>query len=209
MSKGMLRKMYSRRCFGTLVAVTIGLGMSTALAAATSPMETGKLTSQPIGHYKFCQTNPGECSVKTRDPRPEKYSNALWRNIISVNTTVNKAIRPMTDEELYGVEEYWTYPTKGAGDCEEYVLAKQLELRNLGLAMSNLLITVLRRPDGEGHAVLTVRTDNGDFILDNLNEKVVEWHQTDYTYLKVQSDRNSGRWVSITNADVPATAALP
>ena len=100
-------------------------------------------------------------------------------------------------------------PVNGAGDCEEYVLEKQRELRNAGLAVSNLLITVLRRSNGEGHAVLTVRTDKGDYVLDNLNDKVVEWHKTDYTYLKIQSSRDSGRWVSIVNADVSSTASVP
>lgn len=177
--------------------------------AMSSPMEIGRQTSQPIGHFKFCEAYPAECSIQTSNPTPEKMTKALWSKIVAVNSAVNTRVKPMSDADLYGVDEYWTYPTKGAGDCEEYVLEKQLELRNAGVAMSNLLITVLRQQNGEGHAVLTVRTDKGDFILDNLNDKVVEWHETTYTYLKIQSSRDSGRWVSITNAEVPATATLP
>lgn len=197
--------------FGSLcAAAVVVLGtLSVNPAAASSPMKTGGVTSQPIGHYEFCQANPNECSIRTSNPKPEKFTPALWRKIVSVNKTINADVKPISDADQFGVEEYWTLPTSGAGDCEEYVLAKQQALRDAGFAMSNLLITVLRKPDGEGHAILTVRTDKGDFVLDNLNEKVVEWHKTGYTYLKIQSSRNSGRWVSITNADVSSTASVP
>ena len=60
----------------------------------------------------------------------------------------------------------------GAGDCEDYVLEKRRELMHKGLSASDLLITVVRKPDGEGHAMLTVRTDKGDFVLDNLTDAV-------------------------------------
>ena len=191
------------------MGTTLGALFSVAPAFANSAMEVGRLTSQPIGHYEFCRSNPEECSIRTAAPNPERLTASMWRKIVEVNTAINDRVRPVSDIELYGVDEFWTYPTNGAGDCEEYVLAKQRELRNAGLSMSNLLITVLRQRNGEGHAVLTVRTSKGDFVLDNLSEKVVEWHDTDYTYLKIQSSRDSGKWVSITNADVPMTATVP
>ena len=77
------------------------------------------------------------------------------------------------------------------------MLEKRRELAAKGISLSNLLITVVRKPDGEGHAVLTVRTDKGDFILDNLSDSVKAWGETDYRYLKRQSSVNTGRWVSI------------
>ncbi|MBP0441395.1 transglutaminase-like cysteine peptidase [Tianweitania sediminis] len=203
-----MRTNVGRRSGSFAVGAILSVLFSIAPALADSAMEVGRLTSQPIGHYEFCQSNPDECSITTIAPKREKLTDSMWRKIVSVNAAINRQVRPVSDMELYGVEEFWTYPVNGAGDCEEYVLAKQLELRNAGLSMSNLLITVLRQRNGEGHAVLTVRTDKGDFVLDNLNEKVVEWHNTDYTYLKIQSSRHSGKWVSITNADVPMTATV-
>ena len=77
------------------------------------------------------------------------------------------------------------------------MLLKRRALIDKGFAPGNLLITVVRKPDGEGHAVLTVRTDRGDFILDNLNEDVLNWEATEYRYLKRQSSQHSGRWVTI------------
>jgi predicted transglutaminase-like cysteine proteinase len=191
-------------CAGALVALSLGAGS----AVAGSPMAVGGLTSQPIGHYEFCQKNPTECAIRNRDKRPERLSGALWDKIVSVNATVNASVKPMSDSDIYGKDEMWTLPTNGVGDCEDYVLEKRLELQKAGLSLSNLLITVVRKPDGEGHAVLTVRTDEGDFVLDNLNEEVVEWHETGYLYLKRQSSENTGRWVAIRKGQTSTVAAV-
>ncbi|PWK64295.1 putative transglutaminase-like cysteine proteinase [Aminobacter sp. AP02] len=164
---------------------------------ASEPMVTGGLTSQPIGHYDFCRLNPAECSIKSRDAGPEQLTGALWRKIVAVNVSVNAAIKPMNDIDIYGREEVWTYPANGEGDCEDYVLEKRRMLNREGLPLSDLLITVVRKPDGEGHAVLTVRTSKGDFILDNLTDAVRQWDETGYNYLKRQSAENTGRWVTI------------
>jgi len=62
---------------------------------------------------------------------------------------------------------------------------------------SNLLITVVRQPNGDGHAVLTVNTSMGDFVLDNLEPRVLTWTETEYTYLKRQSAKHAGMWVGV------------
>jgi predicted transglutaminase-like cysteine proteinase len=127
--------------------------------------------------------------------------------IRKINSTVNTTIVPMTDEELYGREEVWAYPTT-AGDCEDFVLLKQKLLMEKGFDAQDLLITVVRKPDGEGHAVLTLRTSEGDYILDNLDNQVKLWTDTPYTYLKRQAAFNSGRWVTIENSDEILVGAL-
>lgn len=177
------------------VAALIG-GSLAASAASNDFMQTGGATSQPIGHYEFCKRLPDECGIRNRNTTPLKLTHAAWKSIVQVNVSVNTRIKPMTDMELYGQEEYWAYPNT-AGDCEDYVLLKRRELAKTGISLSDLLITVVRKPDGEGHAVLTVRTDRGDFVLDNLTDEVMNWQATDYTYLKRQAENNTGRWVSI------------
>jgi len=169
---------------------------TSAASASEAFMTTGGLTSQPIGHYELCKRMPEECSVRSRNVMPEKMSHDFWQLIVSVNSSVNQKVKPLTDKEIYGVEEYWAYPDT-VGDCEDYVLLKRRDLMQAGISPANLLITVVRKPDGEGHAVLTVRTDKGDFILDNLVDGVKNWSETEYTYLKRQATNNSGRWVSI------------
>ena len=123
-------------------------------------------------------------------------SGALWKEIVAVNAAVNAAVKPMNDFDIYGKDEVWAYPN-GTGDCEDYVLEKRRDLMRKGVSLSNLLITVVRKPDGEGHAVLTVRTDKGDFVLDNLTDSVRQWDRTGYRFLKRQASDHTGRWVTI------------
>jgi predicted transglutaminase-like cysteine proteinase len=66
----------------------------------------------------------------------------------------------------------------------------------------------VRKPDGEGHAVLTVRTDKGDFILDNLTDKVRQWDQTGYRFLKRQAEDHTGRWVTVREGQAPLVGAV-
>ena len=192
---------------GMLVASAIGV-LNAGNALASEPMITGGLTSQPIGHYEFCKVNPAECSIRPRDRGPERMSGALWSQLVSVNATVNAAVKPMNDLDIYGKDEVWAYPDKGVGDCEDYVLEKRRELQQRGLSLSNLLVTVVRKPDGEGHAVLTVRTDKGDFILDNLTNSVRDWSQTGYRFLKRQASNHTGRWVTIREGSAPLVGSV-
>lgn len=184
------------------------LAAGAASASAGAPMAVGGVTSQPIGHYEFCQANPNECAIRSRDTGPEHMTGALWHKIEAINASVNANVKPMSDQDVYGRDELWTLPVDGVGDCEDYVLEKQRELKAAGVSISNLLITVVRKPDGEGHAVLTVRTDKGDFVLDNLSEDVSLWEDTGYLYLKRQSSQNTGRWVSIRKGQTSTVAAV-
>lgn len=180
------------------ILILLGIGIAEAASpASTSPwMTTGERTSQPIGHYEFCERYPAECRVTARNSNVLKLTPEIWKEIVRVNASVNAKIAPMTDMEAWGREEYWEYPVT-VGDCDDYMLLKRRELMALGLPANTLLFTVVRQPNGEGHAVLTVRTDRGDFILDNLDPRILAWNQTDYSYLKRQSTTNSGSWVSI------------
>jgi predicted transglutaminase-like cysteine proteinase len=159
-------------------------------------MKVGGLTSQPIGHYELCQRETEECRQTTARPRPVKLTRKLWQTMIDVNNAVNSTVMPRTDMEMWGIEEYWSYP-QAYGDCEDYVLEKRRRLIRAGVPAGNLLITVVRQPNGDGHAVLTVVTSMGDYILDNLEARVSVWTDTDYTYLKRQSASHSGKWVTI------------
>lgn len=127
----------------------------------------------------------------------------MWNKLIKVNN----AIQPRTDEEMWGKEEYWSYPD-GLGDCEDYVLEKRLRLIAVGVPAGNLLITVVRQPNGDGHAVLTVSTNLGDNVLDNLEPGILAWTDTGYSYLKRQSAQDSGKWVSVNDARPVAVGSV-
>lgn len=177
-----------------LLAATTGTATQ---AAGPGTMVTGGFTSQPIGHYEFCRVNPDECSIRMRRRGPVALTEDVRAFVSKVNIAVNEAVRPMSDFDIYGRDEVWAYPDRGVGDCEDYVLEKRRRLAQQGIAVSNLLITVVRKPDGEGHAVLTLRTDRGDMILDNLRNELLPWHETGYRYLKRQSSEHTGRWVTL------------
>ena len=136
-----------------------------------------------------------------------ELTRALWAEMVDINNAVNTAVTPRTDMEMWGQEEVWSYPD-GLGDCEDYVLEKRRELMAAGVPAGSLLITVVRQPNGDGHAVLTVRTTEGDYILDNLEPRVLAWQETEYTYLKRQSEKNSGAWVSITDGRTSAVGSV-
>ena len=125
-----------------------------------------------------------------------------WRAAYQVNAYVNRRITPSTDSELYGEAEYWAYPAS-AGDCEDYVLMKKRYLERLGFPRSALLITVVLDEHNDGHALLTLRTDEGDFVLDNRRNDIRRWSDLDYVYLKRQSDGDPREWVSL----MPAASA--
>lgn len=150
----------------------------------------------PVGYVQFCVSNPDEC--KPRGGKKFKFamSPERWNLIYQVNTYVNGKIAPVSDQDLYGEPERWVYPTD-AGDCEDYLLLKKRYLEGLGFPPEALLITVVLDEKNEGHAVLTVTTDGGDFILDNRRNDVLRWSDVNYTFLKRQSHSNPAQWMAL------------
>jgi predicted transglutaminase-like cysteine proteinase len=158
-------------------------------------METFGRTSIPIGYYQFCQSYRSHCS-NSAEPATVRLTSSLWNALVRVNREVNARIHPMTDQELFGVDERWELPTV-AGDCEDYALMKRDLLLQLGFPLSSLLLTVGKDADGGGHAVLTVVTDRGDFVLDNVEEDVLLWRDAEISFLKRQSQDNPNAWESL------------
>ena len=155
-------------------------------------------TLPPIGYVTFCQDHQADCRPAGRFADRIQLTAAKFRELDKVNKNVNEAIAPVTDMELYGKVEYWTYPdTRKEGDCEDYVLLKRRILIQQGWPESTLLITVVRDENNEGHAVLTARTDRGDLVLDNKQRDIRAWADTPYTYVKQQSARNPLVWISL------------
>jgi len=157
--------------------------------------EYGK-TLPPVGFVNFCARHPEDCKPKGAKPVKLAMSPERWNLLYQVNTYVNGKIAPVSDQDLYGEPEYWAYPTD-AGDCEDYLLLKKRYLENLGFPASALLITVVLDERNEGHAVLTVTTTGGDFVLDNRRNEIRRWADLDYVFLKRQSPRDPRAWVAL------------
>ena len=184
----------------------LAIGWAIVLAAAVPSqagandllfVSTGDATRAPIGWVEFCAEHPFECKASPAAPRDVVLSNKAWADLTRINKWVNENVTPMTDLEHWGVVEKWSYPDDGYGDCEDYVLLKRRMLMEAGWPREALLITVVREKNGNGHAVLTVKTDKGEFILDNQETKILLWSETSYRYVKRQSQSDPNRWVAL------------
>jgi predicted transglutaminase-like cysteine proteinase len=160
-------------------------------------VSVGENSRPPIGWVQFCQDRPWECRTEPSEARDVDLTNAALRDLERVNRYVNDNVKPLTDLEQYGVVEKWTFPDSGYGDCEDYVLLKRRMLLQLGWPRSALLITVVRDKKGDGHSVLTVRTNRGELVLDNQVEEILFWQDTGYRYTKRQSQTDPNVWVSL------------
>ena len=158
-------------------------------------MQTFGRTTIPIGAYEYCKRNSSRCQYPSRALKVV-LTQEYWDKIVNINIGVNQSVRPMTDMEIFGVEERWEMPGK-VGDCEDYVLAKKGELSKAGIPMGAMRVTVVYDANDGGHAVLTIVTDQGDFILDNNNNQVLRWQQAELTYLKRQAPGNLMHWESL------------
>jgi predicted transglutaminase-like cysteine proteinase len=182
----------------TLAAMVVVIAPA-AQAANERPLfiSTGATAHAPIGWTDFCARMPRECATRPLEARDIVLSQQAWQNLARVNRWVNESIKPITDMDHWGVIERWSYPDDGYGDCEDYVLLKRRVLMEAGWPRQALLITVVRDAKGEGHAVLTVKTDQGEFILDNQEERVLLWSETSYRFVKRQSQTDPNVWVAL------------
>jgi predicted transglutaminase-like cysteine proteinase len=185
---------------------------SAALAASERVLfaSLGDNSRAPIGWIEFCSNNPKDCNGGSTSPRDVVLNGKSWKDLVRINKFVNDSIKPMTDMDHWGVVEKWSLPDDGYGDCEDYVLLKRKLLAQAGWPKEALLITVVREKSGDGHAVLTVKTDKGEFILDNQNPEILLWSETSYRFVKRQSQTDPNAWVSLGDPrPAVATATSP
>ncbi|MGO4711803.1 transglutaminase-like cysteine peptidase [Bradyrhizobium sp. 2TAF24] len=195
------------------LSVTVALlCAANGVRAADTPglyVRVGAHTSAPpTGWVQFCQTYARECETQRLQPRDIILTDDALSDLRRLNDWVNHHIKPMTDREHYGMVQWWRYPDDGAGACHSYALLKRRLLIEAGWPRQALLMTIVRQTNGEGHAVLTVKTDRGEYILDNLTDEVLLWSKTPYGYHKRQSqdDPNQWVWLDETRADMTATS---
>ena len=162
----------------------------------SSYMRSYGQTTAPSGYISFCRQHANACKRSRRIVKRVRLTPAKWREMQRINRFVNRTIEAVSDKELYGKLEYWTFPVK-KGDCEDFVLLKRRLLIRKGWPASTLRITVVRDDIGEGHAVLTVRTSKGDYILDNKRDRIVRWNELPYRYYKWQSQYHPNLWVAL------------
>ncbi len=184
---------------GLLAATALAgsLGAAQAGVPSASYAAVGAETSVPYGWVDFCQRYRGECDGSPSQPLDINLTAETFREIERVDRSVNKSITPVSDMAHWGVLDQWDIPTDGKGDCEDYALEKRRELIAAGYPRQALLMTVVKDRADEGHAILTVKTDHGEFVLDNMTDAMLPWDQTGYRFVKRQSQSDQNAWNAI------------
>ena len=159
----------------------------------TMPVYTGGLTAKWLGVEKklddervqlaLCDGDREHCAsdaalkfLSIVDAGRQREGRA---RLGEINRAINLSIRPMDDIVQYGVVDFWSSPLvtfyRGAGDCEDYAIAKYVALRMAGIAAEDLrIIVMIDTFRHEGHAVTAARLDGHWLILDNRRTAMIE-----------------------------------
>ncbi|WP_293506929.1 transglutaminase-like cysteine peptidase [Parvibaculum sp.] len=160
-------------------------------------MPVGQQSPPPYGYIGFCIRNPDECAGGTDEPADMVLTPARWAELAEVNDWVNRAIPQVDDMTLFQRAEWWAIADERGGDCEDLALLKRKMLIERGWSPDQLLMAVVREWNGDGHAVLLVRTDRGEFVLDNKTWDIALWNDTPYQWIKRQSRERPFIWVNL------------
>lgn len=139
----------------------------------------------PLSMQFFCARNRSQCAGG--GAAQVTMTNDLMAVLKRVNTHVNRSIRPERD-----TADIWELnPT--SGDCEDYALSKRAALIKAGVSAGSLRIAYTHTRRGEPHAVLVVRTSEGDYVLDNLSSSVKTLRASGYR-IRTMSGANPTSW---------------
>ena len=190
------------------------LALATALfAASADPTEAAGLTGlsadeqptnasyvaervptlAPMSHVMLCMERPGECSRTPRADAVVALVGDRRAELERINRMVNRTIRPRREA---GPVDRWVLAPR-EGDCDDYAVTKRHRLIAMGWPASALRLAVVRTPNGQGHAVLVVKTTEGDLVLDNRTSRIKLWSDTGLRWVKIQSSRDPRRWFAL------------
>jgi predicted transglutaminase-like cysteine proteinase len=202
-----VREVWRAALAGFATAGMLSIASAQAASERALFISVGEAARAPAGWSQFCAEYAPECDTTELAARDAALTSQAWNELVRINRWVNEAIKPITDVEHWGVSERWNYPDDGYGDCEDYVLLKRKMLMHAGWPRQALLITVVRDKQGDGHAVLTVKADKGEFILDNQTEEVLLWSETEYRFVKRQSQTDPNVWIALGDSRPAAATA--
>jgi predicted transglutaminase-like cysteine proteinase len=187
--------------------VLVSLAMLGAIEATATPLSASRQLLEhpnyvaavgpiltPLGYTRFCFAYSDQCKVSNPIFRPKRMAatEAMVKDLDIVNRSVNRAIRPQADAPGL-LNDIWTIAPR-AGDCDDYAVTKRAELLKKGWSSRALLLAKVVAPSGEDHLVLVARTRLGDFVLDNLSQRVLPAAQTNLRWVGLQSASNPHIW---------------
>ncbi|HEV7255421.1 MAG TPA: transglutaminase-like cysteine peptidase [Mesorhizobium sp.] len=181
-----------------LALLAASLAVTTAAPAAQrAVMKTGGKAFAPPAFYDFCSAHRSLCSTGG-GARVVELTERRRAELEKVNRSVNARLRERSDPAGGDGADRWRLSST-EGDCEEFAILKKAELLKRGWPASALLLTV-GTAWGRGHTVLTVRTSEGDLILDNYKSAIKPWSKTSYRYFARQAPGSGRKWERILGA---------
>ncbi len=186
-----LRKMAA---IGGLAVSAVFASVPAAQANAGAFLAAKFVAPTPKAARDICERYDWACSHSGKKASLSGQDMELIRR---VNRQVNRKTRPVSDQSQYRTIEHWALPTRRGGDCEDFALLKKRELIRQGIAPERLLIAKVLTRKRTGHAVLVVRTDQGDMVLDNLTNRIKKWQDTRYMFLTMQNPKAPESWVAV------------
>jgi predicted transglutaminase-like cysteine proteinase len=182
-------------------AVQVGApGGPTGQVPSGGALDEGAFTAPPKAFLNFCERYVSQC-VRAGSTRLVTLDKNRWPELLRVNLAVNRRIRPSADAA--DIDNWILGASRGA--CNDYAIEKRKQLLDLGWPSAALALTVVYTHSGEAHLVLTVRTDRGDYVLDNLRGAILPVDALGYEYVMRQSSVHPRLWVRV--AGVSSSAA--
>lgn len=200
------RLLWSR---GIPVAAVAGVllagAVSPALAVAIAPdayIPSRMAVAAPAGATTLCVDLPWACS---HSGTSAALTSRQVETAKAINRKINRSVTAVADEAQYRLPEVWALPTRQGGDCEDFALLKKQHLIAAGIAPEHLLIATVLDRRRDSHAVLVLRTSQGDYVLDNLTDDFLHWEQTGYTFLRMQNPDAPEGWIAALGGGILAS----
>lgn len=189
------RRAVQAACLGLMMASGLTVVAAGPAYAASALVISTKAVSAPKGARGLCQQYSWACDRSSHGSvRGAANEIAIADRI---NRAVNSQVREISDQQQWRKTEKWSLPTARGGDCEDFALLKKRELMRAGVAPSKLLIATVLDRRRQAHAVLVLRTDRGDYVLDNLTNRMLPWQKTGYSFIRMQDPRSASGWTKV------------
>jgi predicted transglutaminase-like cysteine proteinase len=192
---GSIRTLGRKFCGAAALAALTSFATPTeGVASGSDFLKSRGLGVAPPGAQRLCSTYSWACA---RGTSGGTVTQGQMQVVRAVNSQINRSTRAIEDSQQYGEAERWAIPTSRGGDCEDYALAKKRALISKGIDPQRLLIATVLDRNRRPHAVLVVRTENGDMVLDNVTNSIRSWQDTRYVFLRMQDPSRPSRWVNV------------
>ncbi len=148
-------------------------------------------SAPPDAYIEFCQSYPEACTLGGASILEWTPVNRLV--IEQLNINVNQEIVFVHDWELNGLDDVCDYPYQCTGDCEDFALEKRRRLVEAGFPSASLTMAIAYHTDQLfPHAVLLIESDQGTWVLDNVDDPIRCWDAVPYTF--TSRERPDGLW---------------